>query len=179
MNATRATRGAVNSRSRGCDRNFSGTPRAWRQAKMTTPTSSHILYPIVAFALVASACGKSADQGGGDNTNTAVASSPSATPGNAAAKEAQQIFVTRCAVCHGEGGQGDGPGAAALNPKPRNYTDKAWQASVTDAELKEVIVKGGLAVGKSATMAPNPDLGSPAKTEVLFEMVKLVRSFGK
>jgi mono/diheme cytochrome c family protein len=32
-----------------------------------------------------------------------------------------------CTACHGEGGQGDGPGAAALNPKPANWTAKAIQ----------------------------------------------------
>ena len=30
-------------------------------------------------------------------------------------------FTTNCMACHGEKGAGDGPGAAALNPKPRNY----------------------------------------------------------
>jgi high-affinity iron transporter len=31
------------------------------------------------------------------------------------------LFDTNCAVCHGPGGQGDGVGGAALNPKPRNF----------------------------------------------------------
>lgn len=32
-----------------------------------------------------------------------------------------------CTACHGETGVGDGPGAAALNPKPANWTSKAVQ----------------------------------------------------
>lgn len=32
-----------------------------------------------------------------------------------------------CTACHGESGKGDGPGAAALNPKPANWTAKAVQ----------------------------------------------------
>ncbi|MBK7188670.1 MAG: c-type cytochrome [bacterium] len=73
-------------------------------------------------------------------------------------REAHDIFQTRCATCHGQFGRGDGPGAAALNPKPQNYADAAWQQKVTDAEIEKAIVFGGASVGKSAQMVPNPDL---------------------
>jgi mono/diheme cytochrome c family protein len=32
-----------------------------------------------------------------------------------------------CTACHGDSGKGDGPGAAALNPKPADWTAKAVQ----------------------------------------------------
>jgi mono/diheme cytochrome c family protein len=89
--------------------------------------------------------------------------------------EAEQMFHSRCIVCHGEKGLGNGPGAAALNPKPRNYTDGGWQASVTDEQIKSVIMNGGAAVGKSPIMPASPDL--QAKPEVVDELVKIVRSF--
>ena len=59
-----------------------------------------------------------------------------------------------CASCHGATGAGDGAAAAAMNPKPRNLTDAAWQASVDDARIKTVIEKGGAAVGLSPLMTP-------------------------
>ena len=31
-----------------------------------------------------------------------------------------EIFATHCATCHGDGGVGDGPGGASLNPAPAN-----------------------------------------------------------
>jgi mono/diheme cytochrome c family protein len=34
------------------------------------------------------------------------------------------LFQTHCAVCHGEAGRGDGPGAAGLNPKPADLTSE-------------------------------------------------------
>jgi cytochrome c553 len=90
--------------------------------------------------------------------------------------ESRDIFAKRCAACHGETGRGDGPAAANLNPKPRDYTNAAWQASVTDDQLRSIIVSGGFAVGKSPLMPPNPDLeSSPAVVEGL---VGIVRSFG-
>ncbi len=91
--------------------------------------------------------------------------------------DAEQVFATRCASCHGMDGRGDGPGAANLSPKPRNYHDKAWQASVTDAQIEKTIVYGGAAVGKSPQMAANPDLaGQPA---VVAALRQLIREFGK
>jgi mono/diheme cytochrome c family protein len=93
------------------------------------------------------------------------------------ADEAAQTFKTLCSTCHGADGKGDGVAAANLNPKPRNYTDKAWQASVTDEQLAKVILEGGAAVGKSPLMPPNPQLKD--KPEVIAELVKIVRSFGQ
>ena len=88
---------------------------------------------------------------------------------------AELVFSTRCATCHGPSGHGDGPAAQALNPKPRNYTDPAWQKSVTDEQIKKTIVEGGAAVGKSPLMAANPDLAD--KPVVLEGLVKIVRGF--
>jgi hypothetical protein len=92
-------------------------------------------------------------------------------------KEAETLFTNLCVTCHGQSGTGDGPGAVALDPKPRNYTDKAWQASVTDEALREIIVRGGAAVGKSLNMPPNPQLRD--KPGVVQALVEKVRSFGK
>lgn len=91
--------------------------------------------------------------------------------------QAERMFGNMCAMCHGADGSGNGPAAASLNPKPRNYTDAAWQASVTDDALKEVILKGGAALGKSAAMPAQPQLAN--QPEVLDGLVKIIRSFGK
>jgi len=90
------------------------------------------------------------------------------------AAEAKEIFQNRCTVCHGQTGKGDGPGSAALDPKPRNFTSVEWQESVTDEHIHKIIVYGGMAVGKSAAMPANPDLD--AKPQVVDELVKIVRS---
>lgn len=102
------------------------------------------------------------------------------TPGVTAANgpsEAQKLFMTLCATCHGTDGTGNGPAAESLPIKPRNYTDAAWQASVTDDDIKKIIVEGGQAVGKSAMMPANPQLKD--KPEVVTELVSIIRAFGK
>lgn len=91
--------------------------------------------------------------------------------------EAGTIFVARCVTCHGIAGTGTGPGAVNLNPKPRDYTDPGWQKTVTDEEIEKAIVYGGAALGKSAQMAPNPDL--QAKPGVVAALRERVRQFGQ
>jgi cytochrome c551/c552 len=89
---------------------------------------------------------------------------------------ARDYFQKKCMVCHGPAGNGDGPAAASLAPKPRKFSDASWQASVTDEHLAKVIVSGGGAVGKSTAMPANPELAK--QPEILSELVRLVRSFG-
>ncbi len=112
------------------------------------------------------------------NPAPSPAPAPAATAPRAAyvsQDEARKMFVARCASCHGMEGKGDGPGSVALNPKPRNYTDGAWQKTVTDDEISKAIMYGGAAVGKSPIMPAQADLQS--KPEAVAALVKVVRSF--
>lgn len=52
-----------------------------------------------------------------------------------------ELFQTTCAVCHGPEGQGDGPGAAALNPKPANLSADHVQGN-SDGALFYTISNG-------------------------------------
>jgi mono/diheme cytochrome c family protein len=63
-------------------------------------------------------------------------------------------YALLCASCHGAGGEGDGPAAAGLEPKPAGHTDGAYMNGVTNEYLHQVIAEGGAAVGKSPLMAP-------------------------
>lgn len=69
-------------------------------------------------------------------------SSPATAPA-ADLKEGKQIYDTACAACHGTSGKGDGPGAGALDPKPRDFSDKAYMTKLTDADIRNTIKYGG------------------------------------
>jgi cytochrome c553 len=128
------------------------------------------------FALaLCAACGKNEKPPPPANVSLGQESGPpSKQPPSDAAKS---YFAQTCSLCHGADGSGNGPMAAQLNPKPRNYTDPNWQASVTDEEIKQIIVLGGQGVGKSISMPPNPGLqGDPA---MLDGLVKIIRGFAK
>ena len=69
----------------------------------------------------------------------------------------KEVYDTYCALCHGPTGLGDGVGAAALDPKPRDLSSAAILEGYTDEYLVDVIANGGMAVGKSPRDAlPGP-----------------------
>lgn len=66
----------------------------------------------------------------------------------------KRIYVSICAYCHGENGDGFGLNASNLAVPPRNHTDAAYMNSRTDEQLFAVIKHGGAAQGMSALMPP-------------------------
>lgn len=52
------------------------------------------------------------------------------------------IFDTRCAPCHGMDGGGDGPAAAAIDPKPRNFRDADFWKARTIVQLRLAVKEG-------------------------------------
>ncbi|TMQ06572.1 MAG: cytochrome c [Deltaproteobacteria bacterium] len=134
---------------------------------------------LVLGPLALGACGKNSQPPPptSGSPNAKPESGPSRPRTGGEPSQAQQMFAMVCATCHGMDGTGNGPGAVSLTPKPRNYTDAAWQASVTDEQLKETILKGGAGVGKSPVMPGQPQLAD--HPEVLDELVQIIRRFGK
>jgi mono/diheme cytochrome c family protein len=98
---------------------------------------------------------------------------PSIAADMAAAKQNYQTF---CVKCHGPEGKGDGPGAAALKTKPRNFNDCARMKSITDDTLFKVIKNGGAANGLSADM---PSWSQGFEDDEIHGLVDYVRAFCK
>jgi mono/diheme cytochrome c family protein len=126
----------------------------------------------VILVLAASLLGCSKPDTSGAKASAAESAAAATTAAAADAVDPHELFKTRCVPCHGESGKGNGPGAAALNPKPRNYTDPTWQASVTDEQIKKTILYGGAAVGKSPNMPANPDLDGKPELDGLVAVVR-------
>lgn len=59
-----------------------------------------------------------------------------ASPKNSSCAQAHQTFANRCEMCHGPNGKGY---AAIHTP---DFTNKAWQAKHTDAQLVNAITNG-------------------------------------
>lgn len=70
-------------------------------------------------------------------------------------------------------GDGMGPAAKGLNPKPRNFTDKKAMQKLTDEHLMKVIREGGASVGRSAAMPAHPQFSD----QQLKGIVAYVRTF--
>lgn len=128
---------------------------------------------------------KPATKAAAEHAGHAAATKPAAPAADKPAKpganpllpDAKKFYAGRCVPCHGASGKGDGPTGVALTPKPRNFTDRAWQRTVTDLHIEKAILQGGPAVGKSPLMPPHGDLSG--KPELLAAMREVVRGFGR
>ncbi len=78
--------------------------------------------------------------------------------------DVEAVFKKHCMVCHGS----DGKGNAAYEPP--DFTDRKFQKSIRDADIREAIRNG------SAAMPPFQDKLSEAEVKAL---VGKVRAFGK
>ena len=67
-------------------------------------------------------------------------------------EQAKRIYRENCAPCHGEAGKGDGVGARSLPVRPADHTNAGVMNSRSDAFLRDVIAKGGNAMGLSSFM---------------------------
>jgi len=129
------------------------------KARPLAPVALLLTLAAIVHALIVG-CGGSQESGNQANTSSSstTAAAPSTQPapdtGAVAADPVaagKLVYQARCVLCHGPEGKGDGPAAAALNPKPRNHTDGAYMNSRTDEELLAVIHngKGGMPAWKS------------------------------
>lgn len=84
------------------------------------------------------------------------------------AEVGRKVAETNCTPCHGPGGKGDGPAAAALNPKPADWTSKKVQ-SETDGELFWKISNG------RGAMPPWKHLSEKER----WQLVNYIRSLAK
>ena len=82
---------------------------------------------------------------GGDRQ---AADHPAAAPADARAR-GENIYAVRCAPCHGVDGGGDGPAAAGITPKPRNFRDPDFWRGRTAEQLRLVVRQG-----KPGTLMP-------------------------
>ena len=72
-------------------------------------------------------------------------------------EKGRALFQTNCAACHGPGGQGDGPAAQGLNPKPRNFASPAaWVNGYTLPGICKTLAEGIKGTGMAAfdTLTP-------------------------
>ncbi|MBI5407586.1 MAG: c-type cytochrome [Nitrospirae bacterium] len=58
------------------------------------------------------------------------------------AAKGEKVYKANCAVCHGDKGDGKGPGGAALTPKPTDFTSPAGMKGIDDTRLHKSIIEG-------------------------------------
>jgi mono/diheme cytochrome c family protein len=96
------------------------------------------------------------------------------TKGDAKAGKAK--YDANCVGCHGSGGKGDGPAAAALNPKPGDFTNGKAMKSLSDKFLFDIIKEGGASQKKSPIMTA---FGKKLNDKDISDIVAYIRSLAK
>jgi mono/diheme cytochrome c family protein len=71
---------------------------------------------------------------------------------NGDVERGRQVYLKRCATCHGPAGDGRGTLSASLKVKPSDFTAKGGLAKRSDWELYVVTRDGGPTLGLSAAM---------------------------
>lgn len=121
--------------------------RAFR-ARPVAALATIITVATLGNALLVGCGGKSAEKSPDDASNStqnapSTDGTASSTPSTEVSVAAgQKVYTERCVLCHGVSGKGDGVGAAALDPKPRDHTNGAYMNARTDDQLLEVISNG-------------------------------------
>ena len=90
----------------------------------------------------------------GNAAAAAIKNPVAATPQSIAA--GQEAYRKSCAPCHGVSGKGDGPAAAALNPKPADLTQFAKRRGGTFSakDFEEKLNGGAMAPAHGSTAMP-------------------------
>lgn len=127
--------------------------------------------PVLALA---TGCGSSDESKSSGETAAAPAAADSRNATPEMITRGKEIYQANCIACHGEGGKGDGPAAGVLKPPPRDHTDKAYMSTLTDEDLKKVIVMGGAIKGRPL-MPSHPQL----RGEELDSLIAFVRSLSE
>jgi mono/diheme cytochrome c family protein len=71
-----------------------------------------------------------------------------ATP--ASLERGGELFLARCALCHGEEGRGDGRAGRGMEPRPANFHDVAHSDMYGPGEKFWIITHGALVTGMPA-----------------------------
>lgn len=109
---------------------------------------------------------------------SAIAGAGATVPSIGRASDPVDLYETRCAVCHGQTGEGDGPAAEFLYPKPRNFTLGLFKYNnspfkelrPTDENLFRVIASG---LPRTAM----PAWGSVLSEAEIQDLINVVKAF--
>lgn len=87
-------------------------------------------------------------------------------------KLGREVYSTRCVLCHGDEGEGDGRMARLLKNPPQVDLTKS---RLPDDYLEKIISLGGKAVGRTDHMPPWKDQLSKEEIEAVIAFIKSIR----
>ena len=124
-----------------------GAPEAWRGRRLTVIAPTDDMRALVAYVQkLGTNRGAWRDVFDPQRVSVTAMSIPTTAEGVARGKA---VYVRRCAGCHGADGDGNGPAATFLDPRPRNFTTGVFKfrstpsgSLPTDGDLYRTITRG-------------------------------------
>lgn len=92
-----------------------------------------------------------------------------------AAPDGAKVFTNNCAPCHGAKGMGDGPAAAVLDPKPRNFVSGTFEHGKDAASIVKTATTGV----KGSAMPPFKDVLKPEEITAVAAYVESLEKDAK
>ncbi len=65
-----------------------------------------------------------------------------AQPSAADLSQGKAIFIEKCSLCHGVNGNGKGPNAATLNPRPRDFNKAEFWSGDMVKKIQNAVTSG-------------------------------------
>lgn len=93
---------------------------------------------------------------------------------NQAITAGMAVYETNCASCHGAQGFGDGPAAAALEPKPASLADAEMMDELSDGYLFWRVNEGGLFDPFNSVM---PAWKNALSEDEIWQVLSYIRTF--
>jgi mono/diheme cytochrome c family protein len=93
-----------------------------------------------------------------------------------AERKGRALYDFYCVLCHGAGGNGDGFNSYTLTTPPAKLSNPNLMAKLSDAQIREVVKKGGAALGLSNQMPP---WGGLFKDQDITNLIAYVRTLSK
>jgi cytochrome c len=93
-----------------------------------------------------------------------------------AEQKGQPLYEYYCVLCHGKTGKGDGFNSYNLTKSPKNFTDQAQMAALSDSQIERAILEGGVGLGLSPQM---PAWGGVLSDKEASELTAFIRTLAK
>jgi len=85
-------------------------------------------------------------------------------------------YIQHCSACHGSDGRGEGPAAAQLYPRPRDFVDSPFRFAATSSQTEEIIAGLERTIARGVPRSAMPGFGGVLEESMIAGQARYVLS---